>query len=270
MEKRAVSVIIPTYNRAYCLGTAIESILNQTYPELELIIVDDGSTDDTGSVVASYDDSRIIYKKLSENAGQSAARNLGLTMSHFGLIAFHDSDDAWHTDKLEKMVPLFDDPDIGFAYHKLSYDLGEGRCFILPDEKLPIEKKSGDIYAQLLYDNLIDMPTLMFKREAFEKIGGLDESLKCLEDYDYALRLAKEYKAAFYNEILLESTLTPDGVSSRSVDYLTTSCMLIAKYKQDYISTGTLEHRMEIIIKDASDIGLAPQIYALLEKVLQL
>nr|MCR5451938.1 glycosyltransferase [Lachnospiraceae bacterium] len=222
MDNKFVSVIIPTYNRAYCLKNAIDSILSQTYPHLELIIVDDGSTDNTTELINSYNDDRLRYLKLDKNAGQSAARNIGLENSKYDLISFHDSDDIWHKDKLEKIVPLFNESDIGFAYHKLSYDLGDNMCLILPDENIPLEKKSGDIYAQLLYDNLVDMPALTLTREAYEKTGKLDESLKCLEDYDYALRLAQNFNAGFYNEILLESTLTSDGVSSRSVDYLTT------------------------------------------------
>ncbi len=69
---------------------------------------------------------------------------------------------------------------------------------VLPDEKIPYEKKSGDIYAQLLWDNLVGIPTMLLKKECVEAVGGLDESLRCLEDYDFALRIAKKYQAIFF------------------------------------------------------------------------
>lgn len=83
---------------------------------------------------------------------------------------------------------------VGMVYHKFRYDLGAGRGMVLPDEKIPYEKKSGDIYAQLLWDNLVGIPTMLLKKECVEAVGGLDESLRCLEDYDFALRIAKNIR----------------------------------------------------------------------------
>ena len=79
---------------------------------------------------------------------------------------------------------------------------------VLPDEKIPYEKKSGDIYAQLLWDNLVGIPTMLLKKECVEAVGGLDESLRCLEDYDFALRIAKKYQAIFLDEIYLDASST--------------------------------------------------------------
>ena len=270
MSDKYVSVIIPTYNRAYCLGTSIESILSQTYDRFELLIVDDGSTDNTEELVASYSDPRIRYIRQSENGGQSKARNRGLSEAKYDLLAFHDSDDRWHEDKLEKMIPLFNKSEIGFAYHKLRYDLGEGRSAILPDERIPLDKKSGRIFDQLLFDNMIDMPALMLTREAYETVGDLDESLSCLEDYEYALRLSQHFDAGFCDEILLESTISMDGVSARSFDYLLVSCELVARYKTDYLRTETLNHRLEVILTDAQRLGITDKIAPLLEKIMML
>ena len=270
MTGTPVSVIIPTYNRAYCLKDSIDSVLCQTYSDLELIIVDDGSTDDTAQLIHSYDDERIRYIVQEENGGQSKARNRGLREASYDLIAFHDSDDRWHNDKLEKMVPLFDRSEIGFAYHKLRYDLGEGRSAILPDERIPADKKSGHIFAQLLYDNMIDMPTLMLRRSAYETVGPLDESLSCLEDYEYALRLSMLFQAGFCDEILLESTMSADGVSARSYDYISVSCELVSRYKSEYIRTGTLNHRLEVILTDAQRLGILDKVGPLLEKIMVL
>lgn len=265
-----VSVIIPTYNRAYILSNAIDSVLAQTYPHFELLIVDDGSTDNTEELVRGYSDERIKWLPLPENGGVARARNFGVLHSSHDLIAFNDSDDRWHEDKLEKQVAAMEShPGVAFSYHCIRYKIDERSSFIIPDKKVPLSKKSGKIFEQLLWDNLVGMPTLMVKKEAWNEVGGLDDSLKALEDYDLALRLARDYEALFLDEILLESTMSPGSVSVNAKNYLTASCLLINKYKSDYLATNTLSHRMEIILKDAEKSGLLEPIGALLEAILR-
>lgn len=96
-----VSVVIPTYNRAHLVGRAIQSVLNQTYQDFEIIVVDDGSTDNTEEVVKSFNDPRIRYIRHDQNRGGSAARNTGIKMARGEYIAFQDSDDEWLPEKLE-------------------------------------------------------------------------------------------------------------------------------------------------------------------------
>lgn len=268
---KKVSVILPTYNRAGILKKAIDSVLAQTYPEFELLIVDDGSTDDTADVVRGYADDRIRYVYTELNRGAAAARNYGIAEASpdASYIAFEDSDDLWHRDKLEKQLREMErQPEAGFCYHKIAYDMGGGYRAILPDERLPVEKKRGDIYAQLLYDNLVDCPSMLIRREFLEQIGGFDEMLKALEDYDLALRLAKSASVAFVNEILLDSAYSTTGVSGSAVNYLTASCILVGKYKKDYLATDTFNHRVETILSDAERAGVKEQIVPFLEKVL--
>lgn len=272
MEKEYVSIVLPTYNREKKLGKAIESVLKQSYSYFELLVIDDGSTDGTEQVVNSYKDERLQYHKLLQNGGQSKARNYGMQLAKYDYIAFEDSDDLWHPKKLERQMQAMAaaGEKAGFCYHKLKYDMGKGRYFIMPDEKIIPEKKSGDIYAQLLWDNLIGMPTLLMKRECLEAIGYMDEQMNCLEDYDFALRLAKKYQAVFVDEVLLDAEFSTTGVSGNSYQYLIASCILIQKYKKDYLATETLNHRIEIILRDAAELGLKEQIIQLLEKVLQI
>lgn len=272
MEKEYVSIVLPTYNREKKLGKAIESVLKQSYSYFELLVIDDGSTDGTEQVVNSYKDERLQYHKLPQNGGQSKARNYGLQLAKYDYIAFEDSDDLWHPKKLERQMQAMAaaEESAGFCYHKLKYDMGNGRYFIMPDEKVILEKKNGDIYAQLLWDNLIGMPTLLMKRECLESIGYMDEQMNCLEDYDFALRLAKKYQAVFVDEVLLDAEFSTTGVSGNSYQYLIASCILIQKYKKDYLVTETLNHRIEIILRDAAELGLKEQIIQLLEKVLQM
>lgn len=270
-QQEPVSIILPTYNRADKVGKAIESVLAQTFKNFELIIVDDGSTDQTETVIAEYKDQRIRYYKLQKNGGQSRARNFGLQKAGYKYIAFEDSDDLWHPQKLEAQMEamLHAGSKVGLVYHKFRYDLGDGMGITLPDEKIPLKKKSGDIYAQLLWDNLIGMPTILMKKECLEKAGGLDESLRCLEDYDFALRIAKHYDAVFLDEIYVDAQYSLTGVSGGDTgQYLIASCMLLAKYKADYLATNTFNHRVEIIMRDAQKLGVTEKIVELLEKVL--
>ena len=108
-----VSVIIPTYNRAHLVGRAIRSVLNQTYQDFEIIVVDDGSTDNTEEVVKSFNDPRIRYIRHEKNRGGSAACNTGIRAARGEYIAFQDSDDEWLPEKLEKQMQVFENTPTG-------------------------------------------------------------------------------------------------------------------------------------------------------------
>lgn len=271
IQGKYVSIVLPTYNRASKLGKAIQSVLSQTYPYFELLVIDDGSQDETQQVTEAFKDERICYHRLQQNEGQSRARNYGIKLAQYEYIAFEDSDDLWHPRKLEIQMRTMQElgPEVGFSYHKLRYNLGEGKSMILPDQKIAIEKKSGDIYEQLLWDNMVGMPTLLIRQQCIRQIGILDETMQCLEDYDFALRLARAYPAAFVNEILLDAEFSNTGVSGNSYQYLIASCQLIQKYKSDYLASGTFNHRLEIILRDAGQLGIKDKIVQFLEKIMQ-
>lgn len=269
---KKVSVILPTYNRAKTIGNAIESVLTQTVPIYELIIADDGSTDGTEELVKSYPDSRIRYVRAEENQGAAAARNLGLknVSADADFIAFEDSDDCWRPEKIEHQLEAFERfPESGFCYHKIAYTMSDGRVEIVPDESITPEKKSGEIYAQLLYNNLVGCPTLLAKKSVMDAVGFFDESLKAWEDYDLALRLAKKYKALFLDEVLLDAGYSTTGVSGSAGNYMMACCLMVRKYRDDLLATGYFNHRVETILTDAERLGMKEQITALLEKLLQ-
>lgn len=271
MAKEKVSIILPTYNRAHMLEKSLGSVLTQTYPWFEVILVDDGSTDNTKEVVEAFGDKRIRYCYAGLNQGAAAARNFGLERAECEYIAFQDSDDVWHRDKLEKQMEALQNArsDVSVVYHKIAYDFGEGRYAILPSEQVAEEKKSGDIYGQMLYDNLIPCPSILARRSAIAEAGKFDTELKALEDYDFALRLAKAGKALFLNEVLLDAAYSENGVSGNAVNYLVASCMLLSKYKEDYLRTDTFNHRVEVILRDSEAIGMQEQFVHLLEQMLQ-
>lgn len=144
-QTEPVSIILPTYNRANQVGKAIESVLAQTYEDFELIVVDDGSTDETEKVVTSYKDCRIRYHRMPENGGQSRARNCGMKLARYDYLAFEDSDDLWRPGKLKAQMEAMRNAgaNVGMVYHKFRYDLGAGRGMVLPDEKFHMKRKAG-------------------------------------------------------------------------------------------------------------------------------
>jgi len=270
MAKEKVSIILPTYNRAHMLEKSLGSVLTQTYPWFEVILVDDGSTDNTKEVVEAFGDKRIRYCYAGLNQGAAAARNFGLERAECEYIAFQDSDDVWHRDKLEKqMEALKASGKAGFCYHKMQYDFGGGRYAVLPDERIPLGRKSGRIYDQLLYENMVSTQMILATRECIKETGLFDLEFKAMEDYDYALRMAARYEAVFLDEVLLDASYSENGVSGNSVNYLVASCMLLSKYKEDYLRTDTFNHRVEVILRDSEAIGMQEQFVHLLEQMLQ-
>lgn len=265
-----VSVIIPTYNRAGIIKKSIDSVLSQTYDDLELIIVDDGSTDETKELISSYKDIRIKYYSYKSNKGVVYARNYGMKMASGDYIAFQDSDDIWHKDKLEKQIKAMEeDCSVGFCYSRIQYLLDNNRRVVLPQYDVDIRSMSGDILGNLLYDNLVACPSLIMKKECYDKIGGYDDLFTALEDYDYAIRLAKEYKALFIDDILVDASMSLGGVSSSGTNYLVSSCYMLGKYKKDYLETDTFNHRLEIILRDAERINATDNIVKMLEILLK-
>lgn len=183
----AVSVIIPTYNRAHVLGRAIESVLAQSYADFELIVVDDGSRDRTEELVAALAHPKIRYLKLPRNRGQNAALNAGVRSAAGGFCAFLDSDDQWLPSFLQRIMPCFErDPRYGCAYswagvRNRAGGLDTSKRFTL----------SGEIYAQALAQGYVShMITLVVKRHLLFEAGLFDESFVVCQDDDICLRLA--------------------------------------------------------------------------------
>lgn len=201
-----VSAIIPTYNRARLVTDAVESILGQTYPEVEIIVVNDGSTDDTLSRLARYRGrTRIISQK---NAGPAAARNRGIAAATGELVAFLDSDDVWLPEKLERQVAILERAgssvpcclsNITMRFHqteRTSFDIAA----LHPDFEEGIWTNVDEVLATRF---LLFNQSVLVRRKALEKIGGFDEKLWLLEDYELALRLSLEGPWAYIRKPLV-------------------------------------------------------------------
>jgi glycosyltransferase involved in cell wall biosynthesis len=187
-----VSVIIPTYNRSELLPRALDSVLNQTYKDLEVLVVDDASTDDTSEVVAAYEsDPRVRYLPQEENQGVSAARNKGLAEARGEFFAFLDSDDEWLPPKLERQIQRFRElPDrVGLIY------VGGTMVYEESTERAQRPAHRGEVYDQLLVENFI-YPTsgVMIRRNVAHEVGFFDEQIPANEDWDYWLRVARKFE----------------------------------------------------------------------------
>jgi len=178
-----VSVIIPTYNRARFLKKAIDSVLAQTYPHYELIVVDDGSEDNTAELVSSYGH-KLKYVK-QQNRGAAAARNTGIEAARYDLLVFLDSDDWFDPEKLaEQLAHMQRHPDYLISHtQEVWYRRGK-----LLNQKKKHQKPEGFIFTQSLKLCAVGMSTVMARRQLFDLVGGFDESLPCCEDYDLWLR----------------------------------------------------------------------------------
>jgi hypothetical protein len=183
----SVSVIIPTYNRADFLAEAIDSVLAQSLPAGEVIVVDDGSTDNTADVAAGYG-KRIIYHR-QENAERGAARNKGFQLSHGSLIAFLDSDDLWMPEKLECDVDLITrSPGVGLVYSDYLVVDSKGRTLRQANPR-PV---NGGATAFLMSEGLVSIGTHLIRRECIKTAGGFREEreLSGNEDWEFWVRLS--------------------------------------------------------------------------------
>jgi len=192
-----VSVVIPTYNRYTLLKRAIESLLAQTYSVDEIIVVDDGSTDNTKDIQKDFPEIIYIYQK---NSGVSCARNVGIQRAKNEWIAFLDSDDEWHKEKLEKQLAFHkQNPDILMSY--------TDEVWIRNGQRVKIPKKYKKIGEDVFCENLsycnIAPSSALLHRSLFEKVGMFDENMEVCEDYELWLRIALREKIGLVREKLI-------------------------------------------------------------------
>ena len=210
-ENPLVSVIIPTYNRGWILKEAIDSVLAQDFKDFELIVVDDGSTDNTQGILNSYKEDIIVLHQ--GNKGVSAARNRGITSASGRFIAFLDSDDLWLPGKLSIQVDFFNaNPDALICQTEEIWLRNGTRV----NPKKRHKKLSGDIFEHSLYLCLVSPSAVMMKRSLFEKTGMFDESLPACEDYDMWLRVSCRYPVCLIDTPLIIKIGGHDDQLSRS------------------------------------------------------
>jgi glycosyltransferase involved in cell wall biosynthesis len=211
-----VTVLLATYNRAYCLGRAIESILNQTFRNFELIVIDDGSTDDTAALVASYDDPRLRYVRHEDNRGQARRLNEGVRASKAPYVAIQDSDDEWLPTKLQREVEVMRTlpPSVGVVYvNRWRYELdGRKHLWRSPHHR----PEDGLVFDRALDDSVsfIGPQASLIRREAIEKAGFMDETLVRNKDWELFVRISKYYLFYHIDEPHVNYFVSSDSYSA--------------------------------------------------------
>ncbi|MCL2252823.1 MAG: glycosyltransferase [Lachnospiraceae bacterium] len=251
-----VSVIIPTYNRADVLGRSIESVLSQTYPHFELIIIDDCSTDGTKELVDSYQDERIHYIKNESNLGAGRARNIGVAISRGKYIAFQDSDDVWYQEKISRQLAAFSNDSInnvGMVYCPYRYLVAEDD-FIFNGGKFQTEH-----FSHLLFWPDVGTPTMLISKEAWDDVGGFSEEIKCFEDWEFSIRVAEKYDLICIPEVLCDVYHTKGSVNAEFASRMEAEFYILNEYLPYYNSEQAARVKMDHIIRQS----LRPENYQL-------
>lgn len=211
-----VSVVIPTYNRSSFVLDAIRSVTDQQYEPLEILVIDDGSTDDTKEKLAHLNAQDVIRYIYQHNQGRSAARNKGISLATGDFIAFLDSDDLFEPGKLAKQVEFFaNHPQVGLVhggyvkFDESGKDLGYRNTSWF----------SGWIYPKMLlvWYTLLATPTVMVRKAALEEVGGFDESFVIAEDLDLWRRIARKYSFGYINQSLARIRIHAGNTSKDAI-----------------------------------------------------
>lgn len=208
-----VSVIIPTYNRGKLIGNSIKSVLNQTYKNLEIIVVDDGSTDNTKEEVEKIKDEKIRYIKLEKNGGAANARNIGIMNSTGRYISFQDSDDIMYPNKLEIQIKNLINKNSNLDFCKIKVINNSTYSYFIPN---PLQEKNileGNIFDELLSGgNFISTQSIVVRKK-FMKNYLFDPIMPRLQDYEVILRMIPKVKISYTNKVLIDLHLQNDSIT---------------------------------------------------------
>jgi len=232
-----VSVIIPAYNSEKFIRETVFSVLNQSLKPREILVIDDGSTDQTGKIVKDLGRRhKIIEYVYQNNKGLSAARNTGIKKSQFQYIAFLDSDDVWKRNKLEKQVLVFQKTQfskLGLVYCDYN-DISENGKVLKNYPSFKINKNvRGNVIKYLLSGNKISGSGsgVLVKKECFEKVGLFDERLITAEDWEMWLRISKKFSIDYVDEMLVSIRRHSENISSNNEKMIIGISQLAVKHK---------------------------------------
>jgi len=287
MAAPLVSVVVPTYNRVQCLDHAIESVLGQTYPEVEVIVVDDGSTDDTPVAITRWADNPRVRYIRQENRGVSSARNTGFANSRGAYVALLDSDDVWEPWKLDLQVAAMERfPDVGMTWTDMDAIDSAGRLVhreylrkmysvwnevtleelftqavplagIAPALAEKVTGKtfySGDVFSTMVLGNIVHTSTVVLRRSRLDQVGGFDEAFRYGgEDYDYHLRTCKLGPVGFLDLVTIKYTVgNLDALSNNGLELAEGFLMTLTRtLQQDRAQIHLPESRINWALADA-------------------
>ncbi len=211
-----ISVIIPTFNRGNLIGKSIKSVLNQTLQNLEIIIIDDGSTDDTKKEVEKFQDERIKYIKLQNNNGGANARNIGIEIASGQFISFQDSDDIFYYNKLEKQLENLNNRKSHLDFCKIHVIFNNSFHYFVPTQKTEKRIENGHFFEELIsYGNFISTQSIVVKA-SFMKKYRFDTNMPRLQDYDIILRMIPKVKISYTKDALVDLHIQKDSIQLSS------------------------------------------------------
>lgn len=217
-----VSVIIPSYNRVSFLKQTIESVLAQSYSQVELLVIDDGSSDGSYELAQQYEQIRLLTHPERQNRGQSASINLGLQQAQGDYIAILDSDDYWHSDKLMTQVGyLQQHADVGLVYvNGWSVDANSQQLYrIYDDHHVEQSSPAHSVADEVLMNCYFLVPNnALVRASVFRQVGGFDESLRAAQDHDMAIRIAEVTRLAYINKELFYYRRHANSISQKQAD----------------------------------------------------
>lgn len=266
-QNELISVIIPTYNRVGLLGRSIQSVLTQTYTNLELLIIDDCSRDNTGEFVKSLSDERIRYYRNDHNMGLSRTKNVGVSLAKGELLAFQDDDDEWLPDKLMRLMEVWkkeSDEETGMIYHEMQE---QGASSYIPSRDIPLEWKSTEIFRHMLLYPMIGATASLIRKSCLDELGGFNEKLGSIEDYEFYLRMAKKYKVLFVGEPLMIIYDTPGSVNKRFKSKIDTELHVLDTMYDSLCQYNILQEKVNLIRQQAENYDCEDYFY---EQVLKL
>jgi glycosyltransferase involved in cell wall biosynthesis len=236
-----VSVVIATYNYARYLAGALDSALGQTVGAIEVIVIDDGSTDNTAAVVAPYRCNPRVRYVVTEHRGQPAAKNAGIRLARAPWIAFLDADDLWLPAKLEHQLKLVQtDWPPGVVYARRLLIDAEGRA--LEYRQPPLHR--GYVLSQMFRDNFVCFSSAVVARRVFDEVGLFDESLSLAIDYDLWLRAAARWRFDFVDEPLVKYRVGHASLSRRTEERLATAERIMRRFLDEHGGRSLLDPRL--------------------------
>ncbi|WP_163436656.1 glycosyltransferase family A protein [Fibrobacter succinogenes] len=217
-----ISIVLPSFNRARILPKAVESILRQTYKDFELIIVDDGSSDNTREVVKSFNDDRIVYVH-QENAGACVARNNGIDHARGEYIAFQDSDDIWHEDKLEKQLKALQEKNADIVFCRMNR-MSDGKKIGLVSDYFKEGFLSKDVMPMSIGTQTLIGKSIVFKQEKF------DSEMPRFQEFELLVRAQKNYSIYCMEEPLVDYIIQTDSLSVNPLKYTQAWELMLMKH----------------------------------------
>lgn len=234
MTQPSVSVVIPVFNRAETIGSAVDSVLTQTFKDLELIVVDDASSDRTVEILKGFSDSRLRLICHESNKGAGAARNTGIDAARSEWVAFQDSDDLWMPTKLELQMARLMAPEASYiaAYCGMlveDMDSPSSPPRYVPDAAIPT--REDHILRSLLTHSFVSTQTLIARRDLLVSIGGFDTKLPALEDWECMLRLAQNGPFALVDQPLVRQRFSQNSITRSAERRLAARLRILEKHR---------------------------------------